>query len=100
MVDWPHAPLHRFTAGTFFVTAGTLHKQHFFRSPAALDALEESLFSSAAEERCLLEAWCLLSNHYHLVVRIEEGASLQRVIRRFHSISAKAQNARDGTRGR
>ena len=100
MVDWPHAPLHRFNPGTFFITAGTFHKQHFFRTQAALDGLQEALFRSAAEEQCELGAWCLLSNHYHLVVRIQEGASLQRMLRRFHSVSAKARNVRDGTRGR
>ena len=100
MVDWPHAPLHRFNPGTFFITAGTLHKQHFFRTHAALDALEELLFSSAAEERCDLQAWCLLSNHYHLVVQVEDGASLQSFLRRFHSVSAKALNMRDGAKGR
>src|SRR5688500_14431083 len=100
MFDWPHAPLHRFTAGTFFITAGTLHKQHFFRSAAALDALQESLFQSAIEEHCVLEAWCLLSHHYHLVVQTEDGANLQRMLPRFHSISAKAQISRDGEKGR
>ena len=97
---WPHSPPHHFSPGTYFIAAGTYLKQHFFRSAAALDALQDALFASALEEHCLLEAWCLLSNHYHLVVQVEDGANLQRMIRRFHSISAKAQNARDGARGR
>jgi putative transposase len=100
MVDWPHAPIHRFNPGKFFVTAGTFHKQHFFRTSAALDALEECLFASAAEERCDLESWCLLSNHYHLVLETDAAESLPRFLRRFHSTSAKEQNARDGIRGR
>lgn len=99
-MDWPHSPPHRFTAGTFFITAGTYGKQHFFRSPAALDQLRDALFESATLEHCLLEAWCLLSNHYHLVVLTEDGEHLRRFLRRFHSTSAKALNARDGTRGR
>ena len=99
-MDWPHSPPHKFSAGTFFITAGTLHKQHFFVSKPALDELQESLFASATEERCSLEAWCLLSNHYHLVVQTEAGENLQRMLRRFHSTSAKAINARDGARGR
>jgi putative transposase len=98
-MDWPHSPPHKFSAGTFFITAGTLHKHHLFRSEAALDELLESLFASATEERCSLEAWCLLSN-YHLVVQTEAGENLHRMLRRFHSTSAKAINARDGTRGR
>lgn len=99
-MQWPHSPPHHFAAGTFFITAGTHHKQHFFGTAAALDALQESLFESATIEECTLEAWCLLSNHYHLVAQADDGESLRRMLRRFHSISAKATNARDGIRGR
>ena len=43
-MDWPHAPIHRFTdAGVYFVTAGTLYKHHFFRKADELNALRESL---------------------------------------------------------
>ena len=100
MPDWPHSPPHRFAPGTFFITAGTYLKQHLFRTSESLDELQQALFASATEERCELQAWCLLSNHYHLVVRTETGTNLQRMLRRFHSISAKALNARDEQRGR
>ena len=42
--DWPHAPVHRLSEhGTYIVTAGTLHKQHWFRGPERLDRLESAL---------------------------------------------------------
>ena len=32
--DWPHAPVHRLADNAiYFVTAGTLHKKHFFDTP-------------------------------------------------------------------
>jgi putative transposase len=99
-MDWPHAPIHRFTAGTFFVTAGTYQKQHFFRSPLALDSLQASLFECAATEQCALQSWCLLSNHYHLVGQVNNGEDLRRFLRRFHSVSAKARNRSDEAPGR
>jgi hypothetical protein len=38
---WPHAPSHRISEhGTWFVTAGTLHKRHRFRTAQRLDLLE------------------------------------------------------------
>jgi hypothetical protein len=46
--DWPHAPLHRLDErGTYIVTAGTLHKQHWFRGPDRLDLMECSLLRTA-----------------------------------------------------
>jgi putative transposase len=101
MSDWPHAPLHRFgDAGNYFITASTLYKQHLFRAPAALDALGESLFAHAKENGCWLQAWALLSNHYHLVVACEDGEKVRRMLTRFHVTSATELNRRDGVKGR
>src|ERR1035437_5073028 len=42
--DWPHAPLHRLADNAvYFVTAGTLHKQHLFDTPEKRDLLERHL---------------------------------------------------------
>src|ERR1051325_3163728 len=39
--DWPHAPLHRFSAeGTYIVTAATSDNAHFFQGAERLDYLE------------------------------------------------------------
>ena len=101
MTDWPHAPIHRFgDAGNYFITASTLYKQHFFRTPAALDALRESLFAHAKKHDCWLQAWALLSNHYHLVVATDIGENVRRMLRSFHIESAIELNRRDGVRGR
>ena len=100
-MDWPHAPIHRFTdAGVYFITAGTQQKQHFFRSPAALDLLQNALFAHAAQHQCSLQAWALFSNHYHLVLGAEGGENVRQMIRWFHIASAKAINEHDGTLGR
>jgi hypothetical protein len=46
--DWPHAPVHRLSEhGIYIVTAGTLHKQHLFDTPAKRDLLERMLLSLA-----------------------------------------------------
>ena len=66
--DWPHAPLHRLSEhGTYIVTAGTLHKQHFFRGTERLDLLETQLLTLARQYGVQLEAWAVFSNHYHFV---------------------------------
>lgn len=100
-MNWPHAPLHRFgEAGIYFITGATLHKQHFFQRPVALDALQDVLFANALEHGCELQAWALLSNHYHVVVAADEGECVKRLIARFHTESAIEINRRDGEHGR
>ena len=101
MSDWPHAPLHRFgDAGNYFITASTLHKQHLFRSPVALDALRESLFGAAQQHHCWLQAWSLFSNHYHLVIACNDGENVRNMLRTFHVDSAIDLNRRDGEKNR
>jgi putative transposase len=101
MGDWPHAPVHRFgEAGVYFVTGATLYKQHFFRTPASLDALQELLFEKAAEHKVSLQAWCLFPNHYHLVITADEGVRLRKMLGRFYVDSAKAINRCGDTEGR
>ena len=100
-VDWPHAPLHRFDdAGVYFVTGATLHKKHFYRDRACLDALLSLLFRFAREYHCVLQAWALFSNHYHLVVSCAIGDELRRMLTDFHTDAAIAVNHYDGVRGR
>src|SRR5687768_2379701 len=100
MPDWPHAPTHRFgDETTFFITGATYKKQQFYRDPVALDELQSILFAKAKEHECWLQAWALLSNHYHLVVRADDGDRIRRMLNRIHTEAAIALNAREGTKG-
>jgi putative transposase len=106
---WPHAPEHRLAdGGTYFVTAGTNHKQHFFMTNDELKALQGGLLKYAEKYQWKLEAWAVFSNHYHFVAQspIEEakngeGArSLRKFLSHFHSRSAAWINEQQGQRGR
>ncbi len=100
MVDWPHGPLHRFSpTGIFFVTGATYLKQHHYRSRAALDSLQEQLFVLARDFAIQLQAWSLLSNHYHIVAE-GEGPRLRDMLQKLHSLEAHSVNKRDGVTGR
>lgn len=93
--DWPHAPVHRLNhAGTYFITGSTLHRQHVYNDPSALDALQALLFAVARKHECALQAWALFTNHYHLIV---EGRSVREMLTRFHAEASIAANARDHT---
>ena len=99
-MSWPHAPAHHFAFGdTFFITGVTHHKQQLYQSAAALDELQVLLFAKAHQHECELQAWSLLTNHYHLIAR-GDGERVRRMVTRFHTEAAIALNRRDGVKGR
>ena len=97
---WPHAPTHQLaSAGTYFVTAGTYQKQHFFRKRERLDALQNELLALAKQLGWMLEAWAVFSNHYHFVAHSPENAedatSLSKMLTHLHRRTAIWVNQRD-----
>jgi putative transposase len=100
--DWPHAPVHRLSEhGTFLVTAGTLYKEHHFRTPGRLDLLEAKLLELARQYGWHLEAWAVFSNHYHFVGHSQPAsAALNDFLGHLHSATASEVNDRDGMSGR
>ncbi len=100
MVDWPHAPLHRFPPhGVFFVTASTYLKRHYYPRAADLDRIRDSLFELARLHECPLQAWALMSNHYHLVAQCA-GPALKAMLTKFHQTEGFTCNMRDRVVGR
>ena len=62
--------MHRLSdSSVYFVTAGTLHKQHYLNTPRKLELVERMLLSYAKRFGWQLEAWAVLVNHYHFVAR-------------------------------
>jgi putative transposase len=96
--DWPHAPVHRLAENAvYFVTASTLHKQHFFDTPAKRDLLERFLLSFAKEYGWQLEAWAVFANHYHIVARGNpDSKNLGEFLHRLHGVSSHDLNELDG----
>jgi len=83
------------------VTAGTHHKEHFFRGDDHLDLLESSLLHHAKQYGWQLEAWAVFSNHYHFVGRPPVNAeSLKQFVTHLHADSARAANKLDGVPSR
>jgi putative transposase len=101
-LDWPHSPPHRLSdKGTFIVTAGTCHKEHYFRGKERLDLLQAELLSWAKATGWQLEAWAVFSNHYHFVAHALDGAeSLGELITRLHGSTSTRVNELDGRMGR
>jgi putative transposase len=100
---WPHAPTHRLSeAGTYFVTAATYRKEHFFRGRGRIEVLHRGLLSVAHEFGWQLEAWAVFSNHYHFVAHspVEGAESLRAMLRLLHEKTAKWLDRLDSAPGR
>src|SRR5438045_2133099 len=100
--DWPHAPVHRLSEnGVYFITAATLYKKKLFDTTGKLEVVESMLLSGAKEAGWQIEAWAILSNHYHFVARGDPiSIPLGRFLQEFHSKSSIAINKVDGVTNR
>jgi len=99
---WHHRPMHVFVPSmAYIVTAGTLHKRHYFQGVERLRLLQEELFATAAAYNWELQAWALFSNHYHFIACAPADATtLKRMLQRLHSATARVVNRMDSTPGR
>ena len=105
MSDWPHAPPHRLAeTGVYMVTSRARQGKSLFFTPQRRDWFQDLLLNLANEFDWKLEAWAVLSNHYHLVAHSPEGEtganSLRPLIRKVHSLATKQCNVWDQTPGR
>jgi len=99
---WHHSPVHWFHhPGIYMITAGIYRKQHLLATPEKRDRLLELMFETLEKHALDPEAWAILNNHYHLVVRSSDAPEMLRTfIQEFHSRSAKFLNQLDRTPGR
>jgi putative transposase len=102
---WPHAPIHQLSSrGTYFLTAGTYRKEHFFRGVDRLRVLHRGLLTVTNNFGWDLEAWTVFSNHYHFVGHSpqseSDAESLAKMISMLHEKTAKWINKLDNSPGR
>ena len=83
------------------VTAGTYDKQHLFCDTPRLNLLHNALLSITDKYGWQLQAWAVLSNHYHFIAAApEDPQTLSTCVRELHSRTAIALNKHDNTPGR
>jgi putative transposase len=100
----PHlnTPPHWFVSNAIYIVTGTtLHKTPLLDSNAKLANFCETLLERAHILGWSMQAWFVMSNHYHFIAQSPENAlSLKALIQGIHSINAKFINRIDGTAGR
>src|SRR6185503_19720877 len=102
---WPHAPTHQLSAsGTYFVTAATYLKAHYFREPKRLDVLQRGVLTVCRDFGWQVEAWAVFSNHYHWIghspTMEDDANSLPAMLSLLHTKTARWLNRLDETTNR
>ena len=98
---YPHNPPHLFVDGAFyFITGGIIEKRHLLKDEVGKDFLREAMRKWFPQFGWKLDAWIILSNHYHLMAKANLSKDMPTIINRLHGASATFFNRKDGTPGR
>src|SRR3954468_22954131 len=98
-----HSPPHSAMGFTsqYLVTAACFeHKPIIGKSTERLSECEQQLLASCEEHAATVYGWCVLPNHYHVLVGTQQIKTLCRVLGHFHGRSSFHWNAEDNARGR
>jgi putative transposase len=98
-----HAPPHDSNAGIqcYLVTAACFeHAAIIGKSPRRMAEFEETLLSVCNDRNSNTFAWCVLPNHYHVLVRTDELERLLAAIGQMHGRCSYSWNGEDAIRGR
>jgi putative transposase len=98
-----HSPPHREFAGhfTFIITAACYeHDRRIGKTAQRIADLEAELLSTCEKSNAKTFAWCILPNHYHLLVRTNNIKHLRSEIGKIHGRTARYWNQEDGLVGR
>ncbi|WDE99129.1 hypothetical protein PQO03_14935 [Lentisphaera profundi] len=76
------------------------HKNIIGLNPVRMNEFCKKLVAFCEAHDLGLHAWCVLPNHYHLLLRIEDLKEFSILHGRFHGSLSHQWNSEDGTRGR
>lgn len=102
MRPW-HSPPHWEYQGLFqFMISSACyeHKHVIGVSPDRMSECEAMLLEVCEQFTTNIYAWCILPNHYHLLVQTDRLKELRSAIGRFHGRTSFRWNGEDGQRGR
>jgi putative transposase len=98
-----HSPPHwamGFSAQYLVTAACFEHAPIIGKNPERLSECEEQMLAACQDHTSKVYAWCVLPNHYHVLVGCPRIKTLCRELGRFHGRSSFNWNREDGQRGR
>jgi len=69
-------------------------------APARMAECERGLLEAIEPVSVAVHAWCILPNHYHLIVEVRSVKAVVAAIGKFHGRTSFEWNGQDGARGR
>jgi putative transposase len=96
-----HQPPHVKSSQQYRIITGTCfeHKR-FLDSPDRLEWFQRILLDSLESASFVVEAWIVLPNHYHLLVKVPELKPLAKLIGQIHGRTSFEMNRLDQRKGR
>jgi putative transposase len=96
-----HGPPHPGAPEAYrIVTATCYEHRSILATPERLQWFEQELLETLNVLQADCAAWCLLPNHYHVLVRIVEMSVLMRSLGQLHGRTSFRMNQEDDCRGR
>ena len=98
-----HSPPHlQFIGQRQFLITGTCyeHKKHIGTSHERMTNFEGDLLSVCEKFAASIYAWCVLPNHYHVLIRTDNIEALRNELGRLHGRTSFNWNGEENQRGR
>jgi len=98
-----HSPPHLEFAGsvTFIISAACYeHRSIIGKSPVRMTDFENDILAACQNADSKILAWCILPNHYHLLVRTDNIKQLRKNLGLIHGRTARLWNKEDDALGR
>jgi len=96
-----HRPPHIYLNNQYyFITSVTYQKIDHFNSNLKKNLLKRIIYSVLTQYKYSLDAWVILDNHYHILIKTFQGKYLARVVASIHGKSAIEINKIDKKIGR
>ena len=97
-----HSPPHRVGATNYYHLCATCyeHKPIIGISPERLTEFTERVLDAMKEFLAIVFAWCILPNHYHLLIKSDDILHLLKEIGEFHGRQSYLWNGEENCRGR
>jgi putative transposase len=75
--------------GLYFITFATLQWIDIFTQGSYIDIVLESLKYCQNEKGLRIHAWCIMSNHLHLIISTKFGVHPSDILRDFKKFTSK-----------
>jgi putative transposase len=101
-LPWHNPPHLDFEVAKQYLVSALCYEHAFIigRNPERMTECESEILNLFHEFCFRVYAWCVLPNHYHVLVRTERIKELRKSIGQFHGRSSYKWNGEDNRRGR